>query len=272
MQSGSSLPRLTRACAAVYLDASDVAAAAGRHRYKPAEAVLAKVFRRSRPATAAAVDSELEGSVAALATAAAATADLRAAIDEDRPEKRARLVAEAAEAAAAARPEEAARLAPRLAAELTSAVNTARGVRDEAAAVTAVPGFVPGDGRIKYKLFQVGQRLFKFGARVDGRCAATGQLLEVKNRQRGLFDRIPQYELVQVLVYLYVFEEPVCHFRQKYLDELAPDQQVRRDDDWLRRLLDDGLEAFARQLDRMDADEAFRREVLREHPRGGRSA
>lgn len=101
-------------------------------------------------------------------------------------------------------------------------------------------------------------------------------MLEVKTRQRGLFATIPKYELIQVLTYLFVFDEPTCLFRQRYLERsgaagaeaaLAPDELVLRDDEELLRLVGAGLDTFAAKLLRMDEDESYRREVLLEHPR-----
>ena len=270
----------------IYLDASDVAAASGQHRFKQLEAVLAKVYRKTRATAAASLDDAALGSLAAVAVAAVVTSaqGVRAAIAEERPEKRARLVAQAVEEAAAGAAsnltaaEEAPMLAARVAAEMLSAVQTARGVRDEAAGIAAVPGCVPGDGRIRYRVLRTPSRLqFKVGARIDGRCSATGQMLEVKTRQRGLFSTIPKYELIQVLTYLFVFDEQTCLFRQRYPGEraegasstaaLAPDELVKRDDEELLRLVGAGLDTFAAKLVRLDEDESYRREVLVQHPR-----
>jgi hypothetical protein len=153
---------------------------------------------------------------------------------------------------------------PSINAELLSEVNTARGIRDEAAGIAAVPGFVPGDGRMRYREFSIGSTTFKFGGKLDARHAETGKMLEVKNRQTRLFYRTPVYERVQILVYLYVFQEAICTVRQCHAGQVN-EEEIHWNEDEFRRLLEPGLSAFSEKLAEMDADASFRLDVLREH-------
>lgn len=50
---------------------------------------------------------------------------------------------------------------------------------------------------------------------VDGVSADGTQIVEVKTRQRRLFGRIPQYERIQVLIYMLMTRIPVCHFIER---------------------------------------------------------
>ena len=153
---------------------------------------------------------------------------------------------------------------PSINAELLSAVNTTRGIRDEAAGIAAVPGSVPGDGRMHYREFSVGSTTFKFGGKIDARHAGTGKMLEVKNRQTRLFHRAPVYERVQILVYLYIFQEAICTLRQCHAGQVD-EEEINWNEDEFRRLLEPGLSAFSEKLAEMDADASFRLGVLREH-------
>jgi len=154
---------------------------------------------------------------------------------------------------------------PSIGAALLAAVNIARGIRDEAAGIAAVPGCIPGDGRMRYREFSVGVKTFKFGGKLDGRHAESGRMLEIKNRQNRLFYRAPIYERVQILVYLYIFQEDVCILRQRHAGQVV-DEEIRWNEDEFRRLLEPGLLAFSEKLEEMDADASFRLDVLRNHP------
>jgi hypothetical protein len=153
---------------------------------------------------------------------------------------------------------------PRIGAEVLSHVSTARGIRDEEAGIAAVPGFVAGDGALRCRYFSVGSVTFKFGGRIDGRHAESGKMLEVKNRQNRLFHFIPTYERIQILVYLYIFQEDACTLRQRHAGQVV-DEDVRWNEDEFRRLLEPGLASFSDKLEKMQTDDAFRLEVLREH-------
>jgi hypothetical protein len=45
------------------------------------------------------------------------------------------------------------------------------------------------------------------------------QIVEVKNRQKRLFYSIPEYEYVQVQLYLWIFNAQQCQFREQYHNE-----------------------------------------------------
>ena len=79
----------------IYLSASEVAAAADQHRYKPQQELLAKVFRKICPHLAAKIDAALNSSSATLAFSTIRSLDrgvLEAVASEERPEKRQRLI------------------------------------------------------------------------------------------------------------------------------------------------------------------------------------
>ena len=167
------------------------------------------------------------------------------------------LVAEAAARAAA-------EAAPGVQGELQSKINILRGIRDEPAAVLATTGSVSVNGPICYRILNVRGQNFRLGAKIDGR-TATGAILEVKNRQNRLFHSIPEYELVQVLVYLYVFREKVCMLRQMFQGKVD-EKEIIWSETIFRDLVEDGLMLFADNLKQMDDDQLYRRRVLHENP------
>jgi hypothetical protein len=305
---------------ALYLNASEVAAAAGLHRFQPREKVLARTFRKERAPIAARLEAKVPQSSTAASLLKEAVRNLSpdaiaAVRDEERPQLRAEAIRALAErvttdleqrvlqatglpeaaslpAALAAVVAETAALEPREAADaalgqasarveqlqaamaatplleaaLRSEVQTARGVRDEPAAVAALPGFAPGDGVMHYAEFQVGGRRLRFGGKCDGRREDSGDLLEVKSRQSRLLG-LPQYEWVQVQVYLLLYDKQQCYFREQLSGHVQEDLVVQRDTSALRELLEPGLEEFLRLWDRMGRDEAYCLGILQAWPR-----
>lgn len=53
------------------------------------------------------------------------------------------------------------------------------------------------------------------GGRVDG-LTEDGELVEIKNRQRRIFDKIPDYEMIQIHIYMFLVGLQCCHFVQSY--------------------------------------------------------
>ena len=148
--------------------------------------------------------------------------------------------------------------------EVRSAVETRRGIRDEAGAIAVVPGFEP-DGVMTYGSYDCGGYKFRFGGKCDGKETASGDLLEVKNRQRQ-YQGLPVYEEIQVLAYLYIFNRPRCLFRE-VLDGVArEDRVILRDDGKLGSLIDEGLVELMQKWDRMQTDEAYCSNVLMSNP------
>jgi len=148
---------------------------------------------------------------------------------------------------------------------LVSMVQTSRGVRDEPAGIAALPGFVQGNKECRYRNFSIGAKQFRFGGIIDGRHAETGQMLEVKNRQNRLFDCVPLYEKIQVMVYLFLYQESSCILRQCYAGETKEDEVLWNEASF-RRFVEPGLLAFAEDLEKMDADAFFRLQVLSANP------
>jgi len=149
--------------------------------------------------------------------------------------------------------------------EIKSAVQTHVGITQESAAVAAVTGFEPADGPLVYGTYTCGKYRFRFGGKCDGRKTTTGELLEVKTRQNR-FMGLPVYEEIQVLAYLFIYNQERCFFREVLQGETKEDRLVTRDDARLRSLIDEGLLELMRKWERMCSDETYCLDVLRSHP------
>jgi hypothetical protein len=105
---------------------------------------------------------------------------------------------------------------------LARRVNTARGTRDEAAALdlhakAAKVDVVDSNAQV-YRLavpLPEGHTVHLAG-RVDGWHAGKKIIVEVKNRQRRLMYKIPKYERVQVEAYLRMTGADSCEFMEKF--------------------------------------------------------
>ena len=61
--------------------------------------------------------------------------------------------------------------------------------------------------------------LIAAGASTAGHVAPPLRVVEVKQRQRRLFRRVPEYEMVQVQLYMWIFGAQSCEFRERFRDE-----------------------------------------------------
>lgn len=70
-----------------------------------------------------------------------------------------------------------------------------------------------------------------FVGKVDGRDAATGEVIEIKERRRRLFAKIPDYERVQLHCYMRMTDTRRSLLRQRY-DDASQEHTVDFDDDF----------------------------------------
>jgi hypothetical protein len=85
-------------------------------------------------------------------------------------------------------------------------------------------------GQAERKPFKVVTN-FAVGGRVDG-IRTDGKLVEVKNRQRKLYEKLPEYEIVQVHTYLALTGLNECDVIQRYGDQMKTDTVVFNKDYW----------------------------------------
>jgi len=104
----------------------------------------------------------------------------------------------------------------------------------------------------KYKKYMI-------GGKVDG-ITDDGTLVEVKNRQYKLFDRIPVYEKIQIHTYMFLTGILQCHYVQCYRDtsntELLHFEQNFWDDVKSR------LTIFVKKIDKVLSDQTIQDELV----------
>jgi hypothetical protein len=101
---------------------------------------------------------------------------------------------------------------------------------------------------------------FELQGKIDGRLA-DGRVLEIKNRVRGLFREVRDYEMMQVQTYLDLLDAPSAILCEAYRGELAW-LEVPRDPDWFRERVLEPLTALSGQLQELWQDEAKQDQLL----------
>ena len=100
--------------------------------------------------------------------------------------------------------------------QVQSHVNTERGKRDETNGIQMYTKItskkIQNSNNKFYKRYLKDGNNIKYGigGRVDG-ITEDGILVEVKNRQKRLFNYVPPYEKVQIHIYMYLLNKTECH-------------------------------------------------------------
>lgn len=80
---------------------------------------------------------------------------------------------------------------------------------------------------------------------IDGR-TENGRIVEIKNRQNRLFGRVPEYERIQVQVYMKLTGTHTCMFIEQYKDKTNEFVIEFNESDWQNIFRD--LKSFAKEL------------------------
>ncbi len=99
--------------------------------------------------------------------------------------------------------------------------------------------------------------------KVDGIDVKTGDLVEVKHRQRCFFEPLPAYDVVQAQVYLWLTGAPRCRFVQ-VLDGERRTELLEPDPGFLARTVWPGVAGTLRRLRALTGGEAGAAAALRE--------
>lgn len=143
-----------------------------------------------------------------------------------------------------------------LASHVRSTFNTAMGTQQESSVLADVRTYIGQDAvkddRLHKKTMGTVEGVpWILGGRVDGQ-TSSGDVVEIKNRTRRLFGRVPDYERVQVLCYCYLLDAKKAYLIEKTQNEhgvhsieydLEEFEQIRKD-----------LEAFVRDVLAMQRD------------------
>jgi hypothetical protein len=137
---------------------------------------------------------------------------------------------------------------------MTSQVNTIRGTRDESIAVEqlghTLKRKIKMDASMYYghvPLTIAGPYRLRVGGKVDG-IVDEQTLAEVKNRQNRLFRKVPEYELIQVQVYMEITNRQVCEFLERFGGS-SWNTTIARDSAYYQDVIVAGLNEFVEQLE-----------------------
>jgi hypothetical protein len=102
--------------------------------------------------------------------------------------------------------------------------------------------------------------LWGIGGKVDG-MLPDGTVVEIKNRARHFFDRVPEYEMIQAECYIRIMDAPHClHVQQ--LDGERRDTTVERNDKLWSTVILRNLPAFVSRLHQLVQDDELQDEWL----------
>ena len=157
---------------------------------------------------------------------------------------------------------------PRIRDTVRSEVNKDRGTRDESMALDEVEK--RHDTRITERNAQLFSKTIailedtsvRIVGRVDGWRKDFGEVVEVKNRMRRFFDRVPLYERVQVQVYMWLTGARVCRFVQRFNGEVR-EETIDADPTFLETTLWPSLKDAVSHLSLLaSGDEDAQRKII----------
>lgn len=132
--------------------------------------------------------------------------------------------------------------------KIQSKVNTNRGTRDEDLAIKQTKRkIINSNSKTYYCSVKTKDIIFLIGGKVDGWEKDTNIIEEVKNRQNRLFYKIPEYEYVQIQIYLRMTKADLCRHTERYNDTLKT-TPVELDTEFWNNKVIPGLEDFAKEF------------------------
>lgn len=137
-----------------------------------------------------------------------------------------------------------------LANHVRSTFNTAMGTQQESSVLADVRSYIGQDAvkddRLHKKIMGTVEGIpWILGGRVDG-LTPSGEVVEIKNRTRRLFGRVPDYERVQVLCYCHLLDAKKAYLIEKTDFDRAV-HSIEYDPEEFEQIKND-LEAFVREL------------------------
>jgi succinate dehydrogenase flavin-adding protein (antitoxin of CptAB toxin-antitoxin module) len=133
-------------------------------------------------------------------------------------------------------------------------INTKRGIKNEDVIIqnyNKIHNTLITDNNEKlfiYPLIEINKNnvLYKFNisAKIDG--INNGMLIEIKNRRNKLFDKIPEYEKVQLEIYLRILQLPIGKLVENHNNDIK--EHIYNSNDKLWTYILDKLYSFSHQL------------------------
>lgn len=238
----------------ISLRASDVAAYIGRNPYKPCEEVRDELWKKNWPATfTKKTKAEQEREVIAKSSPDSQKAlqiaqRFRSSTSED-AQKNYEKARQVIEQDTTLNEKERTCMVE----HLRSKCSTSHGIGSENKTARCMPqtGKIRTDNTMySLPVCEVGNTRFVIWGKVDRieeMADGSRVLVEIKNRMRGLFKTVREYENIQVQVYLQMLDLPLARLVEQYNSEVHSMDVVRDDILWDTCILPD-LQAFCRGL------------------------
>ena len=239
----------------IVLKASDVAAILGRHQYKPRQDVLNDLWKKYAPQTFTGKTKKDKAeealSVSSEAQAVLATALNTKAKDSHDVQK---IYSEALEKVNSDTKLNATQKAE-VAEHLRSKVYTTHGTRSEDSTSHKVEAeenvkWVKDNAFYTHDVCELGEKKFVVVGKIDRieeRPDGSKVLVEIKNRTNRLFRKVPEYEMIQVQVYLQMLGLVHARLVEQYNNQVLS-HDITRDEEMWQNVIVPGLEEFCHEL------------------------
>ena len=239
----------------IVLKASDVAAILGRNQYKPRQDVLNDLWKKYAPQTFTGKTKKDKAdealSVSSEAQAVLATALNTKAKDSHDVQK---IFSEALEKVNSDTKLNATQKAE-VAEHLRSKVYTTHGTRSEdktaeKVAIQENVSWVKDNAFYTHDVCELGDKKFVVVGKIDRieeRPDGSKVLVEIKNRANRLFRKVPEYEMIQVQMYLQMLGLAHARLVEQYNNQVAS-HDITRDEEMWANVIVPGLEEFCHEL------------------------
>ena len=239
----------------IVLKASDVAAILGRNQYKPRQDVLNDLWKKYAPQTFTGKTKKDKAdealSVSSEAQAVLATALNTKAKDSHDVQKIFSEALEKVNSDTKLSKEQKAEVAE----HLRSKVYTTHGTRSEdktaeKVAIQENVSWVKDNAFYTHDVCELGDKKFVVVGKIDRieeRPDGSKVLVEIKNRANRLFRKVPEYEMIQVQMYLQMLGLAHARLVEQYNNQVAS-HDITRDEEMWANVIVPGLEEFCHEL------------------------
>ena len=239
----------------IVLRASDVAAILGRNQFKPRQDVLNDLWKKYAPQTFTGKTKKDKAeealSVSSEAQAVLATALNTKAKDSHEVQK---IYSEALEKVNSDTKLNATQKAE-VAEHLRSKVYTTHGTRSEdktaeKVAIQENVSWVKDNAFYTHDVCELGDKKFVVVGKIDRieeRPDGSKVLVEIKNRANRLFRKVPEYEMIQVQMYLQMLGLAHARLVEQYNNQVLS-HDITRDEEMWANVIVPGLEEFCHEL------------------------
>ena len=239
----------------IVLKASDVAAILGRNQYKPRQDVLNDLWKKYAPQTFTGKTKKDKAdealSVSSEAQAVLATALNTKAKDSHDVQKIFSEALEKVNSDTKLSKEQKAEVAE----HLRSKVYTTHGTRSEdktaeKVAIQENVSWVKDNAFYTHDVCELGDKKFVVVGKIDRieeRPDGSKVLVEIKNRANRLFRKVPEYEMIQVQMYLQMLGLAHARLVEQYNNQVLS-HDITRDEEMWANVIVPGLEEFCHEL------------------------